>query len=486
MNLRSITAISAALSLATAASAQSPTESARTDLKKAVSDLTETQREYADLRRNLYRSINRLDDEALTLGKELRALQREEEQQTATAKTLEREIEARKTDFNYSSGILNQYSKALVTRLHPAENQIYKEPIEASDQKAASSTEDPKLELMERAKVLELGLNRLSAVAGGHTFKGKALRNGSESAEGTLLVAGPSVFFAASEGDFEGVATFAETGTSLPTVVAIADSVGTIRSTLTAGAGNLPLDGTMGKAIEVAAAKESLMDTIKKGGYVGHAILLLGAISFLIAIFKVIEVLRFKIPSRSTINQILDALIRDDKASAAAQAAQIPGEMGDLVQTAVAKFHEKRRVLEEALFEKMVTIKPKMDRFLPFLALTAAAGPLMGLLGTVLGIIKTFQAMALYGTGNAKSFSAGITEALITTAEGLIVAIPVLVVHGLLKSMVKGKFGEVESVGIALINGTTERADDRKPSGKNDIVSPDETDDDLGLRPNPA
>ena len=117
---------------------------------------------------------------------------------------------------------------------------------------------------------------------------------------------------------------------------------------------------------------------------------------------------------------------------------------------------EKRRVLEEALFEKLVTIKPRLDRFLPFLGLTAAAAPLMGLLGTVLGIIKTFQAMAIYGTGNAKNFSAGISEALITTAEGLVVAIPVLVLHGIMKSLAKGKFNEVEGIAIALMNGTTE------------------------------
>jgi biopolymer transport protein ExbB len=487
MNLRSTTAaLAAAITLTSAARAQAPVDAARADLKKAVAELTETQREYSDLRRSLYRDINRLDDEALTLGKELRTLQRDEEQRTAMLKTLEREIEARKTDFNYSAGILNQYSKAFVTRLHPAENQIYKEAIDALDQRAASSAEDPKAELIERAKVLELGLERIGAVAGGHKFQGKALRNGSESVEGTLLVTGASVFFASKDGGFEGVATFADTGTSLPTVVAI-EGGNAIGDTIKSGFGDLPFDGTMGKAIEVAAAKETLMETIEKGGYVGHAILALGAISFLIAIFKVIEILSFKVPARHTINLILDDLIRGDKAAATQKAAAIPGDMGKLVQTGVAKFAEKRRVLEEALFEKMVTIKPKLDRFLPFLALTAAAGPLMGLLGTVLGIIKTFQAMALYGTGNAKNFSAGISEALITTAEGLIVAIPVLVVHGLLKSLAKGKFGEVEGVGIALINGTTERErhEGIKPSGKNDPSShADDSDDDLSLSPN--
>lgn len=468
---------------ASCARGQSPADAARSDLGKAVTELNATQREYSDLRRSLYRDINRLDDEALALGRELKSLQREEERRTAMIKTLEREIEARRTDFNYSAGILNQYSKALMTRLHPAENQLHGRTIEELDQRAASSAGDPLKELVERAKVLELGLERLGSVAGGLQFEGKALRNGSESVEGTLLVAGPSVFFAAKSGGFEGLATFEQTGTSLPTVVAIDGSDGRIAETLGKGRGVLPFDGTMGKALEVAAAEESLWDTILKGGVVGHAILLLGCVSFLIAGFKVWELSRIHVPSRSTLNRIIDDLLAGARDDAAHKAAAVPGPAGDLLAVGVAKFDEKRRVLEEALFEKLVAIKPRLERHLPFLALTAAAAPLMGLLGTVLGIIKTFKAMALYGTGNAKNFSAGISEALITTAEGLIVAIPVLVIHGMLKSYVKGKFSDFEAIGIALVNGTTER--ERKAGD----AAADDTpphDDDVELTPNPA
>jgi biopolymer transport protein ExbB len=481
MNHRIVSTALAVILTSAAVRAQSPADTARADLGKAVAELNATQREYADLRRGLYRDINKLDDEALALGRELKDLQREEERRTATLKTLEREIEARKTDFNYSAGILNQYSKAFVTRLHPAENQLHKEAVDALDQRAASLADDPKAELIGRAKVLELGLNRIGEVAGGLTFEGKALRNGSESIEGKLLVAGPSVFFSSKDGGFEGVATFAETGTSLPTVVAIDGSMGMIAATVNEGHGTLPMDGTMGKAIEVAAAQESLWETIEKGGVVGYAILLLGGISLLLALFKVWEISRIHVPSRSTINRILDDLLAGEREAAARKAAEIPGDAGKLVRAGVAMFYEKRRVLEEALFEKLVTIKPRLDRFLPFLALTAAAAPLMGLLGTVLGIIKTFKAMALYGTGNAKAFSAGISEALITTAEGLIVAIPILVIHGMLKSYAKGRFSDFEGIGIALVNGTTER--ERKAQTRDEGETGDE---DIELTPNPA
>jgi biopolymer transport protein ExbB len=443
--------------------AQSPTENARKDLQKAVAELNSTQSEYADLRRGLYRDINRLDDEALALGKQLKELQREEERRTATVKTLEREVEARKTDFNYSSGILNQYAKALATRLHPAENQLYLEKITQLEQSAGTVADDPAKELADRAAVLQLGVERLKAVAGGHRFDGKALRNGSESVDGTLLVAGPSVFFAAKQGDFEGVATFAETGTELPTVVAIKDAGGNISGVLANGSGSLPFDGTMGKAMLTAEAEDTLMETIEKGGLVGHCILLLGAISIFITIFKFLEITRFPVPDRRTINTILDHLINGDKESAKLAAAAIDGQAGEIVRTGVEHFYKKRKVLEEAIYEKLIEVKPKLERFLPFLALTASTGPLLGLLGTVLGIIKTFQAMVIYGTGNAKNFSAGISEALITTAEGLIVAIPVLILHGMMKGLARNKAGEIESIAISIVNGTTELDKDHHP-----------------------
>ncbi|MCB1130260.1 MAG: MotA/TolQ/ExbB proton channel family protein [Verrucomicrobiae bacterium] len=453
MNLRSLSLALAAATFAAPLHGAQPSS----DVEQAAKKLVEVQREYSDLRRGLYREINKLDDQALSLGKQLKDLDRQEQRREADARSLEREIEARKTEINYAAGILNQYSKALATRLHPAENQLYQEKLGRLDQQAANSTDEPNAEIAQRLAALELGIRRIGEISGGQSFEGKALRNGSEAVEGKLLLTGPAVFFSAKDGGFEGVATFADSGTPLPTVVAIRDNDGAIRQTLADGSGMLPLDATMGKAIEVAAARDSIFDTIRKGGYVGYAILALGTVSFLLAIFKVFEITRLHVPSRTIINSIIDDLLDGNQGPALRKAETITGPCRDLVVTGVERFNDKRRVLEEALFEKLVTIKPRLDRFLPFMGLTAAAAPLMGLLGTVLGIIKTFQAMALYGTGNAKSFSAGISEALITTAQGLIVAIPVLVVHGLLKSLSKGRYGEIEGIAIALVNGTTEK-----------------------------
>ena len=84
---------------AVAAVAPNPIDNARSSLTKAVAELQGTQKEYADLRRALYNDVNRLDDEALSLAKELRALEREEELRTSKVKTLERELDTRKNGF---------------------------------------------------------------------------------------------------------------------------------------------------------------------------------------------------------------------------------------------------------------------------------------------------------------------------------------------------------------------------------------------------
>ena len=137
------------------------------------------------------------------------------------------------------------------------------------------------------------------------------------------------------------------------------------------------------------------------------------------------------------------------------QAKAIQGAAGDLLATAVDNYKVKSTNLEEILFEKILSAQPTLERFLPFMALTAAAAPLLGLLGTVTGMIKTFTLITIFGTGDAKSLSSGISEALVTTELGLIVAIPSLILHGLLSRMAKQKIGDLEQISVSFINGIT-------------------------------
>ena len=163
--------------------------------------------------------------------------------------------------------------------------------------------------------------------------------------------------------------------------------------------------------------------------------------------------LSFKTPQPEDVQHVLTHLANGDLANARTAAALNPGAGGVLLLTGVEHADEKRGTLEEILYEKILAARPKLERFLPFIALTAAAAPLLGLLGTVTGMIKTFNLITIFGTGDAKSLSSGISEALVTTELGLIVAIPALILHGLLARMARQKIGDMEQTAVGFING---------------------------------
>ena len=81
------------------------------------------------------------------------------------------------------------------------------------------------------------------------------------------------------------------------------------------------------------------------------------------------------------------------------------------------------------IYEASLAPQSSLERYLSILSVSASAAPLLGLLGTVTGMIHTFRLITMFGTGDAKLLSGGISEALVTTEAGLIVAIPALLIH---------------------------------------------------------
>jgi len=103
-----------------------------------------------------------------------------------------------------------------------------------------------------------------------------------------------------------------------------------------------------------------------------------------------------------------------------------------------------RTDMENALQEAILNEIPSMERFLSTLGMLAAIAPLLGLLGTVTGMINTFHVINYYGTGDPRMMSGGISEALVTTMLGLSVAIPIMLVHTLLTRKVENTIAQME------------------------------------------
>ena len=131
----------------------------------------------------------------------------------------------------------------------------------------------------------------------------------------------------------------------------------------------------------------------------------------------------------------------------------LKGIVDTAVNQGVALWAEHKPYLRERLDEAFGHYQSEIKRYSLVVSTIVAIAPLLGLLGTVIGMINTFQLITIFGTGDAKSLSSGISEALMTTALGLIVAIPTLILHGGLSRLAKRKLGQLEEVSVAFLNG---------------------------------
>jgi biopolymer transport protein ExbB len=125
--------------------------------------------------------------------------------------------------------------------------------------------------------------------------------------------------------------------------------------------------------------------------------------------------------------------------------------LGKILAAGLANRHRDRAVIKESIEDTGRHVVHELDRFIGALGTIASLSPLMGLLGTVLGMIRTFNAITTDGIGNPAALAGGIAEALITTAAGLTVAIPALIGYKYLRGRVEGLVVQMEKEAIKLV-----------------------------------
>jgi len=152
--------------------------------------------------------------------------------------------------------------------------------------------------------------------------------------------------------------------------------------------------------------------------------------------------------------QKIELAVKENNWSAALQicTAQAKKPIARVLLAALPEHKLPRQEIENTLQEAILKEIPPMERFLSTLGMLAAIAPLLGLLGTVTGMIDTFHIITLYGTGDPRMMSGGISEALVTTMLGLAVAIPLLVAQTLLNRSVERRIGLLEEKAVALVN----------------------------------
>lgn len=179
----------------------------------------------------------------------------------------------------------------------------------------------------------------------------------------------------------------------------------------------MALDPSKGAILSLMVQSPDLKERIGQGGSIGYLILILGAIGLIIVIRRAVSLLLAR-------RQI-------DKQAVSAEASN-KNALGRLKLIAAAKDDESMTSLGIRLDEALAEEASFLTRGLATVAVLAAVSPLLGLLGTVTGMIETFQSITLFGTGDPKLMSGGISQALVTTQLGLAVAIPLVLFHSML------------------------------------------------------
>lgn len=209
-------------------------------------------------------------------------------------------------------------------------------------------------------------------------------------------------------------------------------------------------DPSRGIMLDQLANSPTLKDRLQAGGVVGKIILGLLSIGLLISLFNGVRLL--------VIRQQIRTQLKDPKNIG-------KNPLGRVLSVYDAEQNRSVEALELRLLETIVDEQQGLEKGLSMLKLLAALAPMLGLLGTVTGMIETFQVITQFGNGDPKVMAGGISMALVTTVLGLVAAMPLLLTHNILSSQAESIRTILEKQGLSLVAEQAEKETPSKPMG---------------------
>ncbi len=436
---------------------------AEQQLDRSLRELAELREQAAEQTIPLSRKLSALESELIDVRLEYQKTSRLLDTRTLDLSNLRNEIKSRKDEAAYLSNLLAEYIRNFESGLHIAELQRYRERLrEARDAPGDANLTQQQI-YAAQTDLVATSLDRLNDALGGTRFKGTAVDEGGNVETGTFAMIGPSALFGSEDGSEVGTAE-QRLGSLEPGVQPFANpgDAAAAAELVREGKGRLPFDPTLGNAHAIEATKDTLLEQIQKGGAVMYPIFIIAGAAALVALYKWLALAFVRMPSRRGIRELLEAVGRRDRPGVVQITRRMGGPVGRMLEAGAEHLDEPRELIEEVMYEKVLSTRLKLQRMLPVIAVTASSAPLLGLLGTVTGIIKTFDLMSAFGGTDVKQMSGGISEALITTMFGLIVAIPSLLAYAFLSRKAKGIVDEMEKTAVTFINQVA------KSKGKSD------------------
>ena len=398
------------ISRAADASFDKASASVQSDLRVAKQDLTELNRTIAAEKLPLARRVADLESSTATKRGELTKAQKEAFDASASIGGFESELKTADQEVEFVTSSLAEFGHFLETKVHISELRDYEPLIEQAESAANDVNLSGRERLDQQLALLDKAADRIGDLMGGQTFSGQALSAEVSWIKDTLHWPGRSRCLPVCERQ--------------PGIAQLGEHHGRSRHSAAWQRPNQLAElAQTGKGcfsrchrwrVRIAEREETLTEHLQgwRGDDSDTGSRGTGG---LLGIAKWAQVAFLRAPLPQDVELILKQMATDQKTKARDHARSLKGPAGNLLETAIDNAHQKKELLEEMLYERVLHIRPRLERWLPFIGLTAAIAPLLGLLGTVTGMINTFKLITLFGSGDAKTLSSGISEALVTT-----------------------------------------------------------------------
>lgn len=172
-----------------------------------------------------------------------------------------------------------------------------------------------------------------------------------------------------------------------------------------------------------------MLDLLKPGGIIMFPLLLCSVLALAIIIERFWTLRLSRLAPKSMVQDLWASIRKKELNARKIKELKEAAPLGRILAAGLVNAKHGREIMKESIQEEATQVVHEMERFLTALGTVAVITPLLGLLGTVIGMIKVFAQLQLEGAGNAAALAGGISEALITTAAGMTVAIPALIFH---------------------------------------------------------
>lgn len=417
------------------------------DVKNATKKLHEIYQNIEHEKLPCVQKINSLEQAVIRLRKTYEEENRNSSYLENERNELAEKNEMLENEFRLSEGILLEYRKDLIKVMSFQEELHLNKTFKIIDAFFESESKDAFSNVFhELIKLLRL---RLKSCSGLKIFEGKCMDFKGNVLTGKYFLTGPLSYFLSDDQKYSGI-TDTIPDKSYPSIIQSVNAK-KIHSLSNFKETKIPVLLKQNNSSRLTS--KGLLKHIRSGGILMIPILGLGVICIMVSLWKLIVFSQLKITMDPFLPSIISMIQEGKQEEAKSFIQKLGSPLGPVLKEGIENYQSSRGELEEVMHEKILLQIPFFEKGLQILSVSAAASPLLGLLGTVTGMIHTFNLVTIYGSGKASLLSEGISEALITTEFGLLVAIPALLVHAYFARKVKLLIHTLDHSAIAFING---------------------------------